>query len=132
MLLQVCVNFIALLRIPFLSFFYFEATLGRPRLDGLQPELMDAILMIVNRSSSADDRRRTENLRSVTTLTDLQKELDTLGFEISRSALYLRLLPRPITQRREDDTRKLFQSSSSSRRTTNTNITMTRAFVSKQ
>lgn len=50
--------------------------------------------MIVERNSHADERRRTETLRTITTLTDLQKELEFCGYEISKTALYHRLLPR--------------------------------------
>ena len=42
-------------------------------------------------SLAADERRRTQFLRSVSTLDDLQKELTKIGFNLSRSGLYLRL-----------------------------------------
>ena len=45
-------------------------------------------------SSATDDRRRLECLRTVTTLDDLHSELKNLRFSLSRSATYLRLLPR--------------------------------------
>ena len=67
---------------------------GRPRLEIDQPELLSIIIKIVQNSSAADERRRTECLRSVSTLDDLQKELTMIGFNLSRSGLYLRLLPR--------------------------------------
>ena len=51
-------------------------------------------LDIVQASSSAQERRRTEELRSVTTLDDLHSELVSRDFKISRSATYFRLLPR--------------------------------------
>ena len=45
-------------------------------------------------STAAHDRRRSEHLRSVKTLDDLHSELIRLGYNLSRSATYLRLLPR--------------------------------------
>lgn len=50
--------------------------------------------MLVERSSGADEKRRSENLRTCSTLPELQKELIAAGFEISRTALYHRLIPR--------------------------------------
>ena len=67
---------------------------GRPRKEIDQPDLLSTIVTIVQASSATDDRRRTESLHSLTTLDDLHKELKTLGFNLSRSAVYLRLLPR--------------------------------------
>nr|XP_047139053.1 uncharacterized protein LOC124814973 [Hydra vulgaris] len=67
---------------------------GRPRLEVDQPELLSTIIKIVQNLSAADERRRTECLRSVSTLDDLQEELTKIGFTLSRSGLYLRLLPR--------------------------------------
>ena len=67
---------------------------GRPRQELDQPELLSAIVQIVENSSAAHDRRRSEVLRTVTTLDDLAEEMKKLGFTLSRSALYLRLLPR--------------------------------------
>ena len=54
--------------------------------------MLSAILDIVQNSTAADNRRRCEALRSVQTLDDLVSELNKLGFCISRSATYLRLL----------------------------------------
>ena len=42
----------------------------------------------------AHDRRRNEVIRSVRSLNDLKEELDKMGFNLSRSWLYLRLLPK--------------------------------------
>ena len=67
---------------------------GRPRKEVDQPDLLSAIVNIIQATSATDDRRRTETLRSLTTLDDLHKELTDLGFNLSRSAVYLRLLPR--------------------------------------
>ena len=46
---------------------------GRPRLEIDQPENLSTTIKIVQNSSAADERRRTECLRSVSTLNDLQK-----------------------------------------------------------
>ena len=71
-----------------------QDALGRPRLDVDQPYLLSTIVDIVQSSSASADRRISEMLRNITTLDDLNKELLKLGFNISRSAAYLRLLPR--------------------------------------
>ena len=68
--------------------------LGRPRLEVDQPNLLTTIVDIVQSSSASTDRRRCEMLRTVTPLDDWNKELLNFGFKISRSATYLRLLPR--------------------------------------
>lgn len=54
-------------------------TVGRPRLERDQPDLMDTIIRIVTHHSSADERRRTETLRSIRTLNGLMNELKLLG-----------------------------------------------------
>ena len=48
-------------------------------------------------SAATDDRRRTEKLSSCKTLDDLREALGNYGFHLSRSATYLRLLPRNST-----------------------------------
>ena len=48
---------------------------GRPRKEVDQPDLLSTIVNIVEASSAADNRRRSEHLRSVTTLDDLHQEL---------------------------------------------------------
>jgi hypothetical protein len=69
-------------------------TRGRPSLDETQPQLLSAIVDIASFGCSADERRRTENLRSVKTLDELTSAIQSAGFQISRSGAYLRLLPR--------------------------------------
>ena len=60
-----------------------------------QPGLLSTILDLVQASSSADIRRRSENLRnSVVTLADLTRELQLMNFKISQTATYYRLLPK--------------------------------------
>ena len=67
---------------------------GRPFLEDDQPGIVQAILGIVQNQSSADPRRRSEILRTVKTLDDLHLELCNMGFVISKSATYYRLMPR--------------------------------------
>ena len=59
---------------------------GRPRIEAEQPELVSTIVKLVQNSTAADERRRIECLRSVTTLDDLHKKLTELGIHLSRSA----------------------------------------------
>ena len=51
------------------------------------------------KGASADERRRSDSLRSIKTLDGLLEELQLMGFSIKRSALYLRLLPRRCNTR---------------------------------
>ncbi|GBP81709.1 Probable uridine nucleosidase 2 [Eumeta japonica] len=72
-------------------------TVGRPRLEEAQPELLKVLAEIASFGGGADEKCRTEMIRSCRTLDDLVKELEALGFNLSRSATYLRLLPRCST-----------------------------------
>lgn len=67
---------------------------GRPRLEIEQPELLKTIVEIAMFGCGADDRRRSDVMRSCKTLDDLHAELKKNGFTLSRSATYLRLIPR--------------------------------------
>ncbi|KAL4710004.1 hypothetical protein ACJJTC_015982 [Scirpophaga incertulas] len=67
---------------------------GRPRLEEDQSELINAITNIAMFGSQTDERRRSQMVRSCRTLDDLHQALLKEGFELSRSATYLRLLPR--------------------------------------
>ena len=66
---------------------------GRPRLEVDQPGILSTIIDIVDLNSAADDRRRSEMLRTCVTLDDLNTELAHRNIRISRSATYLRLIP---------------------------------------
>jgi hypothetical protein len=66
---------------------------GRPRLEVDQPGILSTIIDIVDLNSAADDRRRSEILRTCVTLDDLNTELAHRNIRISRSATYLRLIP---------------------------------------
>ncbi|GBP43606.1 hypothetical protein EVAR_32172_1 [Eumeta japonica] len=72
-------------------------TVGCPRLEEAQLELLKVLAEIASFGGGADEKRRTEMIRSCRTLDDLVKELEALGFNLSRSATYLRLLPRCST-----------------------------------
>ena len=67
---------------------------GIPALEDSHPDLHKAIVAITTAGAGADSRRRTENLNVCLTLDDLRDYLIKDGYELSRSALYLRLLPR--------------------------------------
>lgn len=68
--------------------------IGRPHIEEDQPELLQSIIDIVTLGGAAHDRRRTEEIRSCKTLDELHEKLLTEGFQISRSATYLRIIPR--------------------------------------
>ncbi|KAJ8889316.1 hypothetical protein PR048_008815 [Dryococelus australis] len=59
-----------------------------------QSELLQAVVDLAMFGSSAEERRRCEIVRTVHTLSELTDKLIELGFNISRSATYIRLLPR--------------------------------------
>lgn len=67
---------------------------ARPRIESIQENLLETIVSLVTVGGAAHSRRREDILRSCRTLDDLHKELKSLGYQISRSATYLRLLPR--------------------------------------
>ena len=71
--------------------------IGRPRLEDDQSALLKTIVDIVCVGSAADDRRRSEKFSTCKTLDDLHEALLEHGFSISRSATYLRLMPRHST-----------------------------------
>ena len=67
---------------------------GRPRIECDQPEILKTVLEIATIGSACGDRRREDIYRTVKTLDDLHNAIRGLGFTISRSGLYLKLLPR--------------------------------------
>lgn len=72
---------------------------GQPRLEENQDGLLQAIADIAMHGASAADRRRSDVLRSCRTLKELTEELKKMGYEISESGTYLRLIPRNATTR---------------------------------
>ena len=67
---------------------------GCPRLEESQPELLNTIVELAMFGASAEERRRCEIMRTCRTLSDLYTRLQELGFNISRSGIYIRLLPK--------------------------------------
>ena len=67
---------------------------GRPRIEDEQPLLLSTIINIAVHGSAADGRRQSEVYRSIKTLDQLTDQLNRDGFLISRSGVYLRLIPR--------------------------------------
>lgn len=67
---------------------------GRPSCEVNQPQLFQTIIDIAMHGASADEKRRSEGLRSCRTLDDLHVELKNFGFSIGRTTVYYRLLPR--------------------------------------
>lgn len=70
------------------------STKGRPSKIEDENLLHKAIVNIAIGGSAADERRRSEVIRTVKTLDDLTAALQKQGFALSRSSVYLRLLPR--------------------------------------
>lgn len=71
-------------------------TVGQSRVEENQSGLLEVIKSIALFGGAADDRRCTEVIRCCKTLDDLQAELFKQGYTISRSGLYLRLLPKRV------------------------------------
>lgn len=71
-----------------------RGVIGRPRIEVDQTDLLKTIGDIAIFGSAVNDRRRTDEIRSCRTLDDMKKILWEMGHQISRSALYLRLLPK--------------------------------------
>lgn len=67
---------------------------GRPRIEVDQPELLKAIVDIAIHGSAAHENRRSDVYRSIKTLDELTNQLQLDGFTVSRSGIYLRLLPK--------------------------------------
>ena len=69
-------------------------TSGHPRITIDQPDILKDILAIATVGAACSDKRREDLFRTVKTLDDLHKAVEDLGYKISRSGLYLCLLPR--------------------------------------
>jgi hypothetical protein len=67
---------------------------GRPRIEEDQPSLLETIVDIAMHGSASHERRQSDVYRSIKTLDQLTEQLKMDGFTISRSGLYLRLLPK--------------------------------------
>lgn len=55
---------------------------GRPRLEEQQPEILKTIVDIATYGAGADERRRSEAMRTVHTLEELTTELQLRGFKV--------------------------------------------------
>ena len=72
---------------------YVSPVIGRPKtIDN--DVLIKTITQLALVGSSADPRRRTEAINTCKTLNDLTEKLQTIGFTLKRSSVYLRLIPR--------------------------------------
>lgn len=58
---------------------------GRPSIVEDQPGLLKAIVDIATHGAAAEDRRRSEALRSIKTLDDLTAELKSQGFQVLKT-----------------------------------------------
>ena len=67
---------------------------GWPGIQEDQPELLKTIVDTALIGSSADERRWTERKWMIKTLDELHEKLTHLGFNLSLSGTYLRLIPR--------------------------------------
>ncbi|KAK3932313.1 Carbamoyl-phosphate synthase arginine-specific large chain [Frankliniella fusca] len=69
-------------------------TVGQPRLEENQDGLLKAISGIALAGASAAEKRRSDAVRSCRTLKELTEKVRLLGHNVSKSGVYLRLLPR--------------------------------------
>ena len=71
----------------------FRSGPGRPSLEQDHPGLLETIASVAMHGGSASDKRRSETLRPCKTLADMGEVLREMGYKISNSGLYLRLVP---------------------------------------
>lgn len=76
-----------------------RSRVGRPSLEETEQGLVETLLRITNTYAASDFRRQSNVLRPIQTLDQLTAELKSQGIEISRSATYLRLIPRSESSR---------------------------------
>lgn len=76
------------------NYLSFRNSPGRPRVEEQQPELLKAICDIALHGSAAHEKRSDESVRSVKTLDELTSAIQGKGFNIKRTATYLRLIPK--------------------------------------
>lgn len=67
---------------------------GRPTIETDQPFFLKSIIDIALYGSRAHEKRRSDVYRSIKTLDELTAQLKNEGYQVSRSAVYTRLLPR--------------------------------------
>ena len=71
-----------------------RTTVGRPRVEADQPDLLRDVLEIATIGAAASEKRREEVFRTVKTLDDLKSAISEMGYTLSRTSLYYRLQPR--------------------------------------
>ena len=86
---------------------------GRPQKVGDEDGLIEAIVNIVMTGSASGNKWRTGMICSVKSLDDLTEELHKQGYNLSRSSVYLTLLPNRSLSHEERDMSKLLLSNSS-------------------
>ncbi|KAJ8666270.1 hypothetical protein QAD02_007932 [Eretmocerus hayati] len=69
-------------------------TVGRPRIEETQLGILDCLKEFALHGAGAHDRRRSDIIRPVSSVSELHELLLTMGYQISRSAMYTRVLPR--------------------------------------
>ena len=62
---------------------------GRPFVEENQPEVLNVIVKNDEASAATDDHCQSDILHTVKTLDDLYKKLMEMGFNLSRSSMYL-------------------------------------------
>ena len=67
---------------------------GQPNVEENQPLLLKTIIALAMHGSASHEKRQSDVYRTIKTLDELTDQLNKDGFNISRSGVYLRLLPR--------------------------------------
>ena len=67
---------------------------GGPRVEENQPLLLKTIIALAMHGSASHEKRQSDVYQTIKTLDELTDQLNKDGFKISRSGVYLRLLPR--------------------------------------
>ena len=71
-----------------------KGSAGRPPLEDVYPSLHADILNIATVGAASSEKRREDLFRSVKSTDQLHSALDDLGYRLSKTALYYRLLPK--------------------------------------
>ena len=67
---------------------------GGPGVEENQPLLLKTIIALAMHGSASHEKRQSDVYQTIKTLDELTEQLNKDGFKISRSGVYLRLLPR--------------------------------------
>ncbi|XP_065648784.1 uncharacterized protein LOC124808903 isoform X2 [Hydra vulgaris] len=68
--------------------------IGHPTIEVEQSEILRVIIQLAEHGSAAHEKRQSEVYRSLKSLDELGAELEKRGYNLSRSVLYTRLLPK--------------------------------------